>query len=126
VRRGVALTRHTAGANTHTQDIDLGAVVEGTRQVVRRLRAARAPGVIVVNASSAGLFAMPGREVYSAAKAGAVHFTRSLAHLAPRDGIRVCAVCPRFADTNMVARMRVRLAQQLCGTASTHIHGWLT
>ncbi len=76
--------------------------------MVRRLRAARAPGVIVVNASSAGLFAMPGREVYSAAKAGAVHFTRSLAHLAPRDGIRVCAVCPRFADTNMVARMRVR------------------
>jgi NAD(P)-dependent dehydrogenase (short-subunit alcohol dehydrogenase family) len=62
--------------HVNTQDIDLGAVVEGMRQVVRRLRAARAPGVIVVNASSAGLFAMPGREVYSAAKAGAVHFTR--------------------------------------------------
>jgi NAD(P)-dependent dehydrogenase (short-subunit alcohol dehydrogenase family) len=89
-------------------DVDLGGVVEGTRQVVRRLRAAGAPGVIVINASSAGIFPVPGREVYAAAKAGAVHLARSLAHLAPSHGIRVCAVCPRFVDTNMVARMLVR------------------
>jgi NAD(P)-dependent dehydrogenase (short-subunit alcohol dehydrogenase family) len=89
-------------------NVDVTAVASGVRQVVRRLRSDGAPGVIVINASSAGIFPLPGREVYAAAKAAAVHLTRSLAHLAPAHGIRVCAVCPRFAETNMVARMLVR------------------
>ena len=92
-----------------TQDLDAGAVIEGVRQVVRRLRATQAPAVIVVNASAAGLYPVPMRAVYAAAKGAAVHLTRSLAHLHPRDGIRVCAVCPRFAETGMVARMMVRM-----------------
>jgi NAD(P)-dependent dehydrogenase (short-subunit alcohol dehydrogenase family) len=86
-------------------DIDLGHVIEGTRLYVRRLRAEKAPGVLLLTASSAGIFPVRGREVYAAAKGGVVHLTRSLAHLAPRHGIRVCAVCPRYTDTGMVQRM---------------------
>jgi NADPH:quinone reductase-like Zn-dependent oxidoreductase/short-subunit dehydrogenase len=86
-------------------DIDLGHVIEGTRLYVRRLRAEKAPGVLLLTASSAGIFPVRGREVYAAAKGGVVHLTRSLAHLAPRHGIRVCAVCPRYTDTGMVRRM---------------------
>ena len=86
-------------------DVNLGHVVEGVRLCVRKLRAERHPGVILINASSAGIFPTPGRPVYAAAKSGAVHLARSLAHLAPTAGIRVCAVCPRFTQTNMVKRM---------------------
>lgn len=97
-------------------DVDLGHVIEGVRLCVRRLRADRAPGVVLINASSAGIFPVPGREVYAAAKGAAVHLTRSLAHLAPSDGIRVCAVCPRYTETNLVARMLVRQAASSRGS----------
>jgi NAD(P)-dependent dehydrogenase (short-subunit alcohol dehydrogenase family) len=44
---------------------------------------------------------MAGSPVYAASKAGVIHFSRSLAHLAA-EGIRVNAVCPTFTDTPMV------------------------
>jgi NADPH:quinone reductase-like Zn-dependent oxidoreductase len=79
-------------------------VAEGVRQLVRRWRDAKARGVIVVTSSAAGLYPVPGAEVYAAAKGACVQMVRSLAHLAP--AIRVCALCPAFADTQMVARIR--------------------
>jgi hypothetical protein len=42
--------------------------------------------------------------VYSATKAAVVLYTRSLAHLAPRKGVRVNALCPQFTDTDLVSR----------------------
>lgn len=46
---------------------------------------------------------MPAAPVYAAAKAGVVHFTRSVARtLEKRAGIRVLAVCPEFVDTKLV------------------------
>jgi NAD(P)-dependent dehydrogenase (short-subunit alcohol dehydrogenase family) len=43
--------------------------------------------------------------VDSAAKAGVVNFTRSLAELAVDSGIRVNAICPELVDTPMALAM---------------------
>ena len=59
-------------------------------------------GVIMVTASAGGLFPMPMAPVYAAAKAGLVHFTRSLAPRLAKRGIRLCALCPQQVDTALV------------------------
>lgn len=97
--------------------VNFTAVVEGTRQVVRRLRAAAAAGsrprdhqaVVLVLSSASGLFPWPQQAVYGASKAAAAHFVRSLAPLQQSDNVRVTALCPRFIDTPMVARMQAAL-----------------
>jgi NAD(P)-dependent dehydrogenase (short-subunit alcohol dehydrogenase family) len=84
-----------------TLTIDLQAVLAATRLEVQRLRAQGGGGVIVNTASMGGMVPMAGSPIYAAAKAGVIHFSRSLAHLAS-EGIRVNAVCPTFTDTPMV------------------------
>ena len=99
---------HVAGWR-HVLDVDFTAVAEGVRLAVRRWKRIGARGTIVVTSSAAGLFPVPGGEVYAAAKGACVQLVRSLAHLAPQ--IRVCALCPAYADTAMVARMRSKLPE---------------
>jgi NAD(P)-dependent dehydrogenase (short-subunit alcohol dehydrogenase family) len=86
-------------------DIDLTAVIDATRLAVLEMRRARTPGVIVNLASLIALEPMADAPVYSAAKAGVVGFTRALATLAEREGIRVNAVCPELVDTPMALAM---------------------
>ncbi len=82
-------------------DVDLRAVILGTQLAVQQMRSQGGGGVIVNTASMAGLDPVGASPVYSAAKAGVVQFTRTLAHLAS-EGIRVNAICPSFTDTPMV------------------------
>ena len=91
------------GANywERTLDIDLKAVIRATQLEVQYLRKQGGGGVIVNTASMGGMVPMATSPVYAAAKAGVIHFTRSLAYLAG-EGIRVNAVCPTFTDTPMV------------------------
>ena len=84
-------------------DIDLRAVMEATRQEVMLMRESGG-GVIVNTASMGGLVPMPDSPTYATAKAGVVHFTRSLAGLAGQWKIRVNAICPTFTDTPLVRR----------------------
>ena len=60
-------------------------------------------GAIVNLASVASLVGIPGRNAYSAAKAGVVGMTRALACEWAREGIRVNAVAPGYVRTAMVA-----------------------
>lgn len=85
-------------------DINLTAVIDGTRIAVRELRKRGTGGVIVNTASMGGLLPMPGSPVYAATKAGVINFTRSLAYLGQESGIRVNAICPTFTDTPLVRR----------------------
>lgn len=80
-------------------------VATGVRLAVAHWRETRSPGVVLVTASAAGLYPLSGAEIYSAAKAGAVQLVRSLAHL-QRESIRCVALCPQFAATALVDRMR--------------------
>ncbi len=58
-------------------------------------------GVIVNTASVAGLAGAPKLSVYAAAKHGVVGLTRSAAAEYATKGVRVNAVCPSFARTDM-------------------------
>lgn len=82
-------------------DIDLKAVIEATQLAVQHLRRQGGGGVIINTASMAGLVPVSPSPIYAAAKAGVVHFSRSLVHLAA-EGIRVNAICPQYTDTPMV------------------------
>ena len=84
-----------------TLDIDLDAVIRGTRLAVQQLRRQGGGGVIINTASMAGLLPQAGSPIYATAKAGVIHFSRSLAHLA-NEGIRVNVICPTFTDTPLV------------------------
>ncbi|GIW18413.1 MAG: SDR family NAD(P)-dependent oxidoreductase [Tepidiforma sp.] len=85
-------------------EINLIAVIDATRIAVREMRRSGKGGVIINTASMGGLLPMPDSPVYAASKAGVVNFTRSLAHLAAQDRIRVNAICPSFTDTPLVRR----------------------
>jgi len=103
--------------------IDLDAVINGTRLAVREMlklnqkKSSRSSsssdaktktiGVIINTASVAGLHPMPS-PAYCAAKHGVVGFTRSCKMLSHQFGIRVNAICPSFADTNLVRNGRER------------------
>ncbi|KAG0045492.1 hypothetical protein BGZ83_009313 [Gryganskiella cystojenkinii] len=85
-------------------DIDLSAVVEGTRLGIEALTAQGRGGVILNTASLAGLYPQPRTPVYSAAKFGVVGLTRSFKGFGK--GIRVNAVAPSFADTKIIAPIK--------------------
>ena len=59
-------------------------------------------GTIVATASMAGLVAAPFDPIYSANKHAVVGLVRSLGESYATDGIRVHALCPSFAYTNII------------------------
>ena len=59
-------------------------------------------GTIVATASMAGLVAVPFDPIYSANKHAVVGLVRSLGDLYASEGIRIHALCPSFAYTNII------------------------
>ncbi|KAG0339754.1 hypothetical protein BG000_001430 [Podila horticola] len=96
----IPLWEDNAGIWKKVLDIDLVAVVEGTRLGVQYLQKQGRGGVIINTASLAGLYPQPRTPAYSAAKFGVVGLTRSFKDFP--DNIRVNAVAPSFADTKII------------------------
>jgi len=71
--------------------------------IVEQFERSGTGGAIVNIASAAGLMGSPFLAIYAAAKHGVVGLTRSAAAEYARKGVRVNAVCPAFANTNMLA-----------------------
>lgn len=84
-----------------TIEVDLNAVIEGTRRAIPKLKE-RGGGVIIQTASLAGLFGFQADPVYAAAKHGVVGLTRALVNLLPEMNIRVNCVCPAVVRTPLV------------------------
>jgi len=80
----------------HTSQACIGAMI------------ARRAGRIVNISSVSGLHGQPGQVNYSAAKAGLVAMTQTLARELATYGIRVNAVAPGFIETDMLTQLRER------------------
>ena len=105
-------------------DVDLLGIFYALKHQIpvmeRQYGASGRGGTIVNIASAAGLAGVARLSVYSAAKHGVIGLTRSAAAEYALKGIRVNAVCPSFAKTNMVrdffklaGRGQVELAAEL-------------
>ncbi|KAF9983015.1 hypothetical protein BGZ65_002266 [Modicella reniformis] len=90
-------------------DIDLSAVIEGTRLGIQALKKQGREGVIINTASLAGLYPQARTPAYSAAKFGVIGFTRSFKDF--DSSIRINAVAPSFAPTKIIESMRENVAK---------------
>jgi 3-oxoacyl-[acyl-carrier protein] reductase len=81
-------------------EVNLNAVVDLTCRLKDRLAAAR--GAVVNIGSTAGFIAMRDRPAYAASKAGLLGFTRSIADVCAKDGIRANLVAPGFVETRII------------------------
>lgn len=95
---------------------NLAGVFRLTKGVLRGMMKAR-KGRIISIASVVGLIGNPGQANYSAAKAGIVGFTRSLAREVASRGITANVVAPGFIETDMTGDLpdeqRTALAGQI-------------
>ena len=91
-------------------DVDLAAVVDGTRLGIDAM-SGKGGGTIINVASAGGLFPMPFSPVYAAAKAGVVMFCRSIDEAVSDQDIAVRAFCPQFVDTAFVERASGEVAR---------------
>ena len=81
--------------------INLDGVVYGIAAARPAIKASGG-GLIVATASMAGLVAVPFDPIYAANKHAVVGLARSLGQVYEPDGIRVHALCPSFAYTNII------------------------
>jgi NAD(P)-dependent dehydrogenase (short-subunit alcohol dehydrogenase family) len=81
--------------------INLDGVVYGVA-AARRAMKESGGGTIVATASMAGLVPAPFDPIYAANKHAVVGLVRSLGQVYEPDGIRVHALCPSFASTNII------------------------
>lgn len=84
--------------------INLIAMMVGTRLGIEQLRKRGKPGVIINTSSVAAFGAMPADPAYSASKHGILAFTQSCKPLHERFNIRVMAICPGITDTAIVPK----------------------
>lgn len=81
-------------------DVNLGAYIEGVGVALRSFGENRG-GVIVSTASMAGILPLGAPPVYSATKAGVVHFTRAIGlTLGEQSNVRVYCLCPSYTATS--------------------------
>eukprot|EP00775_Hariotina_reticulata_P002617 gene2617-2918_t len=98
-------TSNVTEALEKTLDVDLRAVITGARLAAQAMIAGQQGGRIISIASAAGIFPMTAGPYYAAAKAGVIHFTRSLAPRLTPHSISLSTICPQYVDTPLVQKI---------------------
>lgn len=88
----------------NTAQINLVAMMIGTKMGVDFMRARQAPGVIINTSSTAAFGPLPKDPAYAATKRGILAYSESCAPLKDQFGIRVVPLCPAVTDTAIVAK----------------------
>jgi len=104
----------TVEAFDRTLAVNLRGVFLGVKHAASAMKR-RGRGSIINTASVAGIRAGYGNHVYSAAKAGVIQFTRSVAMELGESGIRVNCVLPGFIPTPMIGLARGLSAEEAEG-----------
>jgi NAD(P)-dependent dehydrogenase (short-subunit alcohol dehydrogenase family) len=86
--------------------VNLDGVVYGTHAVLPAFDSGGRGGAIVATASLAGLTGVPADPLYAANKHAVVGLARSLGPALVERGIRFNAVCPGFAESQMIEPIR--------------------
>jgi meso-butanediol dehydrogenase/(S,S)-butanediol dehydrogenase/diacetyl reductase len=86
-----------------TLDSNVSGTFNTSRELVRRARAARRPGVIANVASITAFYADAAIPAYCASKGAVLALTRAMAIDHAREAIRVNCVCPGYVDTPMLS-----------------------
>ena len=84
--------------------INLIAMMIGTRLGIEFMRRRGARGVIINTSSVAAFGIMPADPAYSASKHGILAFTQSCKPVHEQYGVRVMAICPGITDTAIVPK----------------------
>ena len=87
-----------------TLDLDLRASMVGIQLAARSMIKAKRPGSIIAVASAAGVYPHRTAPVYCAAKAGLIHFAKSVSAGLRKSNIHIGTICPQFVDTALVAQ----------------------
>jgi NAD(P)-dependent dehydrogenase (short-subunit alcohol dehydrogenase family) len=85
--------------------INVDGVVFGAHAAFEPIRS-RGGGAMVATASLAGLLAMPLDPLYAANKHAVVGLARALGPVFGGEGVRFNAICPGFAESNIIAEAR--------------------
>jgi NAD(P)-dependent dehydrogenase (short-subunit alcohol dehydrogenase family) len=102
----------TALAYRRIMGANVDGVVYGARAVLPPM-VARGRGQIVITASMAGLGAIPFDPIYGLTKHAVVGFTKSLGLTYGATGVCTSAVCPGFADTNIITADLLAMLQSV-------------
>ena len=110
ITRDAVLKKMDEGKWHAVLDTNLDSVFNVTRNIVNGM-IERGYGRIINISSVNGQKGQFGQTNYSAAKAGMIGFTRSLALELAKDGITVNCVCPGYVGTSMVEAIREDIKQ---------------
>lgn len=89
--------------------VNMDQVVFGTCAAVPALRRAGG-GTIVATSSLAGLVGLASDPIYTMTKHAVIGYVRAAGEALAGQGIRVCALCPGFADTPLIAGVKEAFA----------------
>ncbi len=114
ITRDAMLHRMTPQQWNEVIFVNLASIFNMSRQVIDGMRE-RGYGRIINISSINGQKGQMGQTNYSAAKAGAIGFTKALAQETANKGITVNAVAPGYIDTEMVQSVPANVLERIVG-----------